>query len=409
MANEGFGPMMLDENMFGDPSWVAGSAFASGALSTQAAADVPGQNVGLRSRPAPGPASTPAAPAGELSGARAPNVIVPGDSPGPAPTSAHLPSEAYQRLGIPQAPFHADVGELEKRYAGPFGSSAEMMSRIAGALAAPDWTIKQKSPFGPLNQFAVIAPLDDGRSLVVRTQWRGDGYAIRAAYPLDAQGLARMISGASRAGAEVAQVEPPAADAGPEPGNSGRADDAAPLVGSSGAGWPPPASARIGGAAPPNPRPPDPGGGKLQASEPNGAPSGAVFVSGDPRAGNAVNRLGYGDEPTGVPLLELGRPPVERVLEVIDKRLNAYRNAPTATARDRALDEAETGPRVRTRRRAARAATGRPRRREPAGSHAQRRPIGRRFRFGGAVRRGQAWKSDIKTLSRDVLQGISRA
>ena len=60
--------MMLDENMFGDPSWVAGSAFASGALSGPAA-DVPEQNVGLGSRPAPGPASTPATPDGELPGA----------------------------------------------------------------------------------------------------------------------------------------------------------------------------------------------------------------------------------------------------------------------------------------------------------------------------------------------------
>jgi hypothetical protein len=72
----------------------------------------------------------------------------------------------------------------------------------------------------------------------------------------------------------------------------------------------------------------------------NGAPSGAVFVSSDPRAGNAVNRVGYGDEPTGVPLPELGRQPVERVLDVIDERLDAYRNAPTAAARDQALDEA---------------------------------------------------------------------
>ena len=176
-----------------------------------------------------------------------------------------IPSEAYRRLGIPVAPFRADVDELEKRYAGHFGSPEDMMTRIADTLAAPEWMIKQKSRFGPVNQVAVVAPLDDGQALVVRTQRHGDGYAVRAAYPLDPDRLAQMISGAGRAGADVVHVRP-SIDGGhaPATGDRARADDATAPISPRDADRQAPTG--TGGPAPPDARPPDPGGRRRPAT-----------------------------------------------------------------------------------------------------------------------------------------------
>jgi hypothetical protein len=89
---------------------------------------------------------------------------------------------------------------------------------------------------------------------------------------------------------------------------------------------------------PPNIRPPDPGGDRSHAPQPNGAPAGAVFDSG--ALPQATPRIGYGDQPTGVPIYDLARQTNEQLFDFVDQKLDAYRRAPTAAAGDQALDEA---------------------------------------------------------------------